>query len=75
MLTDPGVIFFFFFCTWVVNYFQVRQSQMAQTFLELIKMIVPASEIYQSNTTVAFTMVTSQPVASALLMGDVESTN
>lgn len=48
---------------------------MAQTFLELVKMIVPASEIYQSNTTVAFTMVTSQPVASALLMGDVESTN
>lgn len=48
---------------------------MAQSFLELIKMIVPASVIYQSNTTVGFTMVTSQPVASAPLIDDVESTN
>lgn len=63
------------FAPGVVNYFQVRQNQIASTFLELIKMIVPASEVYQSNTTVWFTMVTSQPVASALLEEDVESTN
>lgn len=38
-------------------------------------MIVPASFIYQSNTTVVFTMVTLQPVASAPLIEDVDSTN
>lgn len=48
---------------------------MASTFPELIKMIVPASEVYQSNTKVRFSMVTSQPVASSLLGEGVESTN